>query len=308
MSSISRRFESMEGKDIRSYEKVKVKRMNEIIEVMHIKNDSLGGLANVVKISKDKYMIVDTGEVREYKKSENRGQNIESLKKTFRKIRDLINNNFVGAANELHITLTYAENMRDTKRLYEDFKNFMKRFRYRFKYDVDYISVVEPQGRGAWHLHLLLKFNGLDKIYIHNDDIAKVWGHGFTKTKSLEGVDNIGAYLSAYLADVEMNKETIRDMFMSRHGQVEIKEVEVEGITKKYIKGGRLHYYPPGMNIYRKSKGIKFPEEQYMKFSEIKKEVGSAKPTFSRTVLIKDDMTNQVLNEITYLCYNLRRL
>lgn len=305
---MSRRFENMEGKNIRGFENVKVKRMNSIIEVMHIKKDTLGGLLNVVKLNKDKYMIVDTGEVREYKKSENRGQNIESLKKTFKKIRDLINNNFVGAANELHITLTYAENMRDTKRLYKDFDKFMKRFRYKYNYDVDYMSVVEPQGRGAWHLHLLLRFNNLDNIYIPDSEICALWGNGFTKTKSLRGIDNIGAYLSAYLGDIEMTGETIRDMYQNGYRDIEVKEVEVEGIKKKYIKGGRLHYYPPGMNIYRKSKGIKFPEVDYMKFSEVKEIVGSAKPTYTRTVLIKDDSTNRVLNEITYQSYNLKRL
>jgi len=65
---MSRRFESMEGKDIRSFEEVKVKKMNSIIEVMNVKKDTLGGLLNVVKLSKDKYMIVDTGEVKEYVK------------------------------------------------------------------------------------------------------------------------------------------------------------------------------------------------------------------------------------------------
>jgi hypothetical protein len=305
---ISRRFENMEGKKINNFDDVKVRRMNSIIEVMHLKNESPGGLYNVVKLNKDEYMIVDTGEVRKYKKSENRGQNVEGLKKTFKKIRDLINNNFAGASNELHITLTYAENMQDTKKLYKDFDKFMKRFRYRYKDDIDYICVVEPQGRGAWHCHLLIKINGIDKIYIPNDEICSLWGHGFTKTKGLQGIDNIGAYLSAYLADVEMTGETIRDMYMNGYRDIEVKEVEVEGLTKKYIKGGRLHYYPPGMNIYRKSKGIKFPEEQHMKFSDAKKLVGSARPTFTRTVIIRDESTNRVLNEITYQSYNLKRL
>ena len=305
---ISRRFENMEGKRINSFDDVKVKKMNSIIEVMYLKNESPGGLYNVVKLNKDEYMIRDTGEIKKYVKSENRGQNIEGLKKTFKKIRDLINNNFIGASNELHITLTYAENMQDTKKLYKDFDKFMKRFRYRYNYNIDYISVVEPQGRGAWHCHLLLRFNGLDKIYIPNDDIAKIWGNGFTHTDSLEGIDNIGAYLSAYLGDVEMTGETIRDMYRNGHRNIEIKEVEKDGLTKKYIKGGRLHYYPPGMNIYRKSKGIKLPSEEYMKFSEVKKIVGFAEPTFSRTVIIRDDSTNRVLNEITYQSYNLKRL
>ena len=282
--------------------------MNDIVEVVHLKNEGLGGLGSVIKLNKDEYMIRDTGEIKKYVKSENRSQNIAGLKRTFKKIRDLINNNFVGASNELHITLTYAENMQDTKKLYKDFDKFMKRFKYRYKHDIDYISVVEPQGRGAWHCHLLLRFNKLDKVYIPNDDIAKIWGNGFTHTDSLEGIDNIGAYLSAYLGDVEMNAETIRDMYRNGHTRLEVKEVEKDGLTKKYIKGGRLHYYPPGMNIYRKSKGIKFPSEEYMKFSEVKKIVGSARPTFSKTIVIRDDLTNRVLNEISYQSYNLKRL
>lgn len=303
-----RKFEHTEAKELRSFDDVKVKKMNDIVEVMHLRNEGLGGLINIIKLNQNEYMIKNTGEVKEYVKSENRGQNTAGLKRTFKKIRDLINNNFVGTANELHITLTYAENMQDPKKLYKDFDKFMKRFKYRYKHDIDYITVVEPQGRGAWHCHLLIKFNGIDKIYIPNDDIADLWGNGFTHTDSLHGIDNIGAYLSAYLGDVEMTGETIKDMFQNGRRHIEVKEVEKDGLTKKFIKGGRLHYYPPGMNIYRKSKGIKFPSEQYMKFSDVKKIVGSAQPTFSKTVVIKDSTTDKVFNEITYQSYNLNRL
>lgn len=304
-----RKFEQITTKRLRSDEEVKVKKMNDIVEVMHLEKQNIGGFNNVVKINKNEYMLRDTGEIKEYVKSENRSQNIAGLKKTFKKIRDLINNNFVGGANELHITLTYAENMQDPKKLYKDFDKFIKRFKYRFKHDLDYMCVVEPQGRGAWHCHLLLKFNNLDRVYIPNDEIAKIWGNGFTHTDSLEGIDNIGAYLSAYLGDVEMTDEVIIDILArGLYGKIEIKEVEKDGLKKKFIKGGRLHHYPPGMNIYRKSKGIKFPSEEYMKFSDVKKIVGSAKPTFEKTILIKDPATDRVFNEITYQTYNLKRL
>ena len=304
-----RKFEHTEAKELKSFDDVKVKKMNNIVEVMHLEKQSLGGLNNVVKLNKNEYMLRDTGEIKEYVKSENRGQNIAGLKKTFKKIRDLINNNFVGASNELHITLTYAENMQDTKKLYKDFDKFMKRFKYRYKHDVDYICVVEPQGRGAWHCHLLLRFNDLERVYIPNDTIASIWGNGFTHTDSLEGIDNIGAYLSAYLGDIEMTDDVIINILAKGgHRHMEIKEVEIDGIKKKFIKGGRLHHYPPGMNVYRKSKGIKFPSEEYMKFSEAKKIVGSAQPTFSKTIIIKDPETDRVFNEITYQSYNLNRL
>jgi len=301
-----KKFEHVEPKKLKNFYDVKVKRMNNIIEVLHIEKEGIGGLDKIRKLNKNEYVIIDTGEVKEYKKSENRAQNIASLKKTFKKIRDLINNNFVGAANELHVTLTYAENMKDTQKLYRDFDKFIKRFKYRFRHDFDYIAVVEPQGRGAWHIHLLLRYNGLDRIYIANDEIADVWGHGFTKTKSLENIDNIGAYLSAYLGDIELTDDAKKDMAIT--GRINIKEVEIEGKKKKFIKGGRLHLYPPGMNIYRKSKGIKFPDEQYMKFSDVKKIVGNSQPTFEKTIVIKDPETDRVFNEITYKSYNLKRV
>lgn len=301
-----KKFEHTEAKKLKNYYDVKVKRMNNIIEVVHIEKEGIGGLDKIRKLNKNEYVLVDTGEIREYSKSENRAQNISSIKKTFKKIRDLINNNFSGAPNELHVTLTYAENMKDAKKLYVDFDKFIKRFKYRFKHDMDYISVVEPQGRGAWHVHLLLRFNDVDKIYIPNEEIADIWGHGFTKTKGLNDIDNIGAYLSAYLGDFELSEETSKEMAMNR--RTEIKEVEVDGKKKKFIKGGRLHLYPPGMNIYRKSKGIKFPDAEYMKFSDVKKIVGHAKPTFEKTIIIKDSETGRKFNEITYQSYNLKRL
>ena len=63
----------------------------------------------------------------------------------------MINNNFTGKPNELFVTLTYAKNMTDTKRLYTDMNKFIKRLKYKYKEssDIDYLAVVEPQGRGA---------------------------------------------------------------------------------------------------------------------------------------------------------------
>jgi hypothetical protein len=207
------------------------------------------------------------------------------------------------------VTLTYAENMQDTKRLYKDFKKFWLRYQYKYGKTFDYLTVVEPQGRGAWHCHVLIRANKLDKLYIPHEEMASLWSHGFVKIKSLKGVDNIGAYLSAYLCDVELTQETLRSA-VNRTGslqQIEVKEVEVDGQLKRFIKGGRLHMYPPGMNLYRKSKGIVFPEVQQMRYGEVKKIVGNATPNYSTTVTIQDDDTEKVLNRITYEHYNTKR-
>ena len=114
---------------------------------------------------------------------------------------------------------------------------------------------------GAWHSHLLLRFNDIDKVYIENEKMRNLWGHGFVTVRSLKDVDNIGAYLSAYLSDVELTDENIIRAFENQD-TINIVAREVEGKEKKFIKGGRLHLYPSGMNLYRKSKGIKFPERK----------------------------------------------
>jgi len=190
------------------------------------------------KVSKNKWVNIETGEfiIKESVKS-NKSMNIKSVKQTVKKIRQLINANFYGMTDdEYFITLTYKENMTDSKKLYKDFDKFIKKLKYDNK-DLLYIGVVEPQGRGAWHIHLLLK-----KVkFIDNDYISDKWNHGFTYTTILNRINNVGAYLSAYLTNT------------------------------KDKKGARLYLYPQNLKIYRYSRNCKKPLKEklhYTKFYE----------------------------------------
>jgi len=282
---------------------VTVTDMGHIVEVQHMEKRNT--TCHIQKIDSDRYVVLDTGEIMEFNKSENRSDNENSLRQTFKKMRYLINSNFKGLPNELHITMTYKENMMDTKRLYVDFDKFMKRLRYKYKAvsTVDYMNVVEPQGRGAWHIHMLIRFNDLESVYVPNSELAEMWGQGFVKIKSLKDVDNIGAYLSAYLADLELDRDFSLTEAMSISGR-ELSVKQVDGVEKKFIKGGRLHMYPPGINLFRKSKGIVYPERQEMTYENAKKIVGSAEPHYNKTYVVeKDDFKNT----ITFEQYNLKR-
>lgn len=279
--------------------KVKVCDMGHIKEIMYIEHMNDEGFP-ITKISKTEYVVNETGEVKEYNLNENRSQNKDSLRKTFKHLRHLINYNFGGKNNELAFTITYKENMTDYKRLYKDFEKFFKRLKYKYG-NIDYLNVVEPQGRGAWHCHILLRFNDLEKVYIPNKEISQLWGNGFVKVKAIrKDVDNLGAYLSAYLGDVELNDETSKTC----HGT--IKEVEIDGKKKKFIKGGRLHLYPSGMNIFRKSKGIKSPPEEWMRYEDAKKIVGAVTPNYFSALNLYDD-DGQIINTIVYQNYNMKR-
>jgi hypothetical protein len=288
---------------------VTVTKMKHIIEVQHMEKKNR--TVHIQKIDADTYVEIATGEIKEFNHIENRKESINSLRQTFKKMRYLINNNFSGQANEMHIVLTYREHVTDSKILYKDFDKFFKRLKYLYKdkTSIDYLNVIEPQGSGRWHCHLLLRFNELDSIFIPNKfndaheavnaPLFDLWGKGFVTIKSLKGVDNIGAYLSAYLADVELEENSevgFRDV---------VHEKIIEGKKKKFLKGGRLHMYPPGMNLFRSSKGIKKPVRIEMSFNEAKKIVGHREPHYSKSIKIKND---DFENTISYLQYNTKRV
>lgn len=294
--------------DIPTDDLVTVTRMHHIVEVQHM--EKINTTNHIKKLDKDRYVDLKTGEIKEFAHIENRSESINSLRQTFKKLRYLINNNFIGGGNELHVTLTYSDNMTDVNKLYNDFRKFMQRLKYQYNNisTIDYISVIEPQARGAWHSHLLLRFNDIKKIYIDNDKMRQLWGHGFVTVKSLKEVDNIGAYLSAYLSDIELTNETFADLIYINNGQATIRGSGIKEINgKRYIKGGRLHLYPAGMNLYRKSKGIIYPKRQRVKYGDIKKIVGCAEPHYSKKIEV-NDVDNDFKNTITYVQYNLKRL
>jgi hypothetical protein len=280
-------------KSIRDNDVVKVVKTGSIIEIT--KSSRLGQAPCVKKLNKDFFVRLDTGELIEVNHSENRSENIKGIKETIKKVRRLINNNFLGNKNEVFLTLTYKDNMQDVKKLKNDFNAFWKRTVrfYKNKYEFEYLAVIEPQGRGAWHMHVLIKTHNInDSLWLENKDIADLWGHGFVKIERLDNVDNVGAYLSAYLTDLEVAENETFDK-------------EVKG--KKYKKGSRLHMYPAGVNIYRCSKGIKKPTEEQLKYKDIKKEIGATLyPDFKKCLDITDS-NNNILNSVIYEQYNLHR-
>lgn len=202
----------------------------------------------MIKFDKDSMLNTKTGELVKIKHAKSRTdpKNLRSLRRTFEKIRLLINANFSGGKNQLFVTLTYRNSpMRDTLKLYNDFKIFMARLRNKIESKVAYIVVIEPTAKGGWHAHCLLKRLDKKSFFISNQDLASLWRQGFVNVRRIKQSDNIAMYLSAYLSDVDLNNLS-DDVGCNK--------------PKKIIKGGRLSFYPPGMRIYRTSReGIRQP-------------------------------------------------
>ena len=138
------------------------------------------GGGSIIKMNKEEYLVRKTGEVKKYKRaSVSRFENKRAVVARCEAFKWKIRAN--SANIKLFVTLTYTENMTDTKRLYEDFRRFWQRLQYNFPQITGYMVAFEPQERGAWHAHILLLSNRKN-LFIENDKIADLWGFGFTKT------------------------------------------------------------------------------------------------------------------------------
>lgn len=244
----------------------------------------------------DMYEVLSTGELKQKKTKTKRLDDTSRLRKSFSDLRDIINTNVDDVSCCRWVTLTYKENMIDTVKLYDDFKNFIKRFKYFCNSKgfgkFEYINAVEPQGRGAWHCHLLFIFDG-KAPYVSNKDLRNLWSHGFVKIKRLDDVDNVGAYLTAYLTDLELDNG------------INLDDDTIKNVNgKKYKKGARLHMYPSNMRVYRTSRGIKKPTVISVSPKDIKKYIGSCEPTYQKLIqLFDDDFESLIYTRY----YNLKR-
>ena len=289
----------VKNSEIEGNAEVRFKEMGNIVEVMHQQHRNK--TCYIKNIDKNYYQDLRSGEIKKKKHIENRSQNLDSVRNSLGRLRDLINTNVVDTNKCKWVTLTYKENMQDTKRLYIDFKNFIKRIRYKLG-KFEYIVCMEPQGRGAWHSHVIMIFPEIAP-FIPNKEMEKLWSHGFTKTKDLDNIDNVGAYLTAYLGDMELTKDNKDLVFQDKSN---LKMVSSEGKTKKIIKGARLSFYPPKFNLYRCSRGCKKPEISYIKGFEAQKKVKAGTLTYENALEIRDDQAG-FRNIISYQYYNMIR-
>ena len=297
---VIQRLEDVPEIDI--HKQVRLKECGHIIEIMS--RDHQGpGTPTTIKISNDEYIDTRSGEIKQFNHQTSRADNLQSVSRSLALGRDMLNANIDDVSNCRWLTLTYAENMTDPKKLYHDFRNFNKRCRERFGH-YEYITAAEPQGRGAWHLHCVLIFP-TKAPYMANDVVADLWKQGFVTVKRLDDVDNVGAYLTAYLGDMELTEA--REQGITR-GEIKTVEYEENGEqkSKRYIKGARLVMYPPKFNIFRYSRGCKKPVVSYTDYTSAKKKACGGTQTFSKAVVLLDD-DSDFADTIIYEYYNTKR-
>jgi hypothetical protein len=277
--SNTRRARAQEVKPIQIYPSAEVQLIRQGVyyaEVVYMAQQPKPGIR---RLNKKEYVILSTGEVKEYAPAE--GKMREALRKTFQELRYLIRTNFTSDdPHQKFITLTYAENMTDSNRLYTDFKDFMARLQYHVgaQYKLEYIVVAEPQGRGAWHMHLMLK-STVPGLWIDKDKLTKVWGHGYTEIEQLKS-DDVGNYYVAYFTDLAVEAKDLTAAIASP-----------DAGNKAYVKGGRLGMYPKGFKFYRCSRGILRPSRENAEYKDVQAEYG--RPIRTKAYELAKDVDNK---------------
>lgn len=297
---VIKRLESVPQID--DYKQVRVKECGHIIEIMARAHQGHAP-PTTIKISNDEYIDTRSGEVKQFKPYTTRADDLKSVSRSLARLRDMINANVDDVSKCRWLTLTYAKNMTDPKKLYQDFHNFNTRCRKRFGH-YEYITPAEPQGRGAWHMHPILIFP--EKApYMPNEVVADLWKQGFVTVRKLDDIDNVGAYLTAYLADMELREANAQGI---KNGELKTVQFEENGEQKSkyFIKGARLHMYPPKFNIFRYSRGCKKPVITHTYYGEARKKACVGAQTFSKGVELVDDDSG-FSDTIIYEYYNTKR-
>ena len=270
---------------------VKVTEMGNVIEVQYMSRRNCKQTIQMLQ-GGEQFVICATGEIKDVEHHNTRKDNKKGLYKTFANARAVINANVTDVSKVRWCTLTYKENMTDPKRLYKDFHDFNLRFQYYCKTHgyskPEYIVMMEPQGRGAWHAHLLYIWQDQKAPYISNQDFRELWGHGFVRIKKLDNVDNVGAYLTAYLGDMEIDEMDVSKAVGKQCKVVEVEDEDGKKVKKAIVKGARLDLYPANFNMLRCSRGVKRPVAEMMSQEEASKKVSAATKTFESAIKLTD--------------------
>jgi len=273
---------------------------------------------SVVNLSKDTYLDKKTGKVKQKKKSESRYQSPKSVRKSINRLMDLIRCNATDPAKCKWLTVTYKDVMTDGKQAFLDAKLFLRKLKRYLAKQIDltagqksfkYITIAEPQGErhgNSWHLHMLLIFDDTAP-FIANDTISELWSHGITSSHKVFDADGLALYFKVYLSDIEYEDNNVDDE--DNTNKPATVEKLVDGVTKQFIKGERLKYYPAGMNLYSSSRGMKKPVVEEMTNQEAMARVGDAELVYRETYSIGDDKKGNLVDKrysfpkVVYLCF-----
>lgn len=238
-------------------------------------------IRNYRKIGNGRVVNIVTGEIKET----NVQKKARSLNRSFQRLRRLINNNFSGKSNEIHITLTLKDEFKNLplKELNNNYKKFWKCFVYRYP-DSKYVVIREISPRGRMHFHVLIRNDNYEIFNVEKAFVEDKWPWGFIHINHICNNDNIGAYFTVF--------DDLLPELVEKHENGEV------GLKKTYIRK-----FPKGEHLYDKSRDLKYPEPQVMTWEEAEKTFKGSELNFSKTLEIAAVDENGEIKHLNFIHY-----
>lgn len=273
-----------------SAEIIKVFEGNGIVEVESMQKAPFSLSNRFVRLSGTEYLDKKTGEIKKYnKKAKTRNESPNELRKTFKALRRLINYNFCAGNNEKHITLTYGKLQKDYKQVNSDFRQWWRKIKKYFP-SLEYICVIEYQASGSIHLHVLVKDIDNEDLPLDQTLLNETWSKGFSEVTDIKNVSNLGAYLTAYFINLNLNED-----------------IQNKNANKLILKGERLKYYKTNQRIFSTSRGIVRNKGHTTTLEEVEKITRGAKLVYADSKIISKINENgkeYIVNRCTYQQFN----
>ena len=110
-------------------------------------------------------------------------------------------------------------------------------------------------------------------------------------------------YVTAYLADLPLDEALqCSNINLSEYELKESRcydEKNNKYVSKRILKGARLHFYPPNFHLFRPSRGLKKPTEYETDYFTAKKQVSGQTLTYSADYLIKTGESDDDFHFVT---------
>lgn len=185
----------------------------------------------ITKLNKNQYIDNSTGELKEYHYS--KYKTLDNIKEQFKKIPRLIKGYFNGDNTERFITLTYSYIMNNPYLLPYDFKKFIRKINRRYG-KCRYIYIKEPNGKGSWHIHSIIKRLDGNPFHITDESLRGLWGNGYALSNKIPyNIYTLPYYFDITRYDDKKSRITYYPSYLQIYGCSEDMNIEkIKGIYK----------------------------------------------------------------------------
>jgi len=114
----------------------------------------------------------------------------------------IVETNLFRVGRPILASLTYAENFKDIRGAWQDFRAFIVSMRGEFGSQFSYVAVPEFQKRGAVHFHALFWGLPTGTVEVERSTrvVAGIWGKGFVDLTHTDGDPKIAGYIAKYMS------------------------------------------------------------------------------------------------------------